>query len=186
MAHMVKCKFCGESFDRDKVQAVRISERRYAHFTCVDESEVDKYEKVPLVEKKERKKKEKTKEDEDLDKLKGYIMKLYGTTFVNPRIQKQIKQYHEEFNYSYSGILKSLIYFYEVKGNSTDKFGNTIGIVPYIYDDAKKYFYALFMAQLSNQQVSVAKQTKVVEYTIQQPQQKKQKVKLFKFEEEEE
>ena len=32
--HKVKCIICGQSFDRDKVQAVRVGARRYAHQTC--------------------------------------------------------------------------------------------------------------------------------------------------------
>ena len=32
MAHMVKCKVCGKSFDRDKIQAVKVGANRYAHF----------------------------------------------------------------------------------------------------------------------------------------------------------
>ena len=34
MAHNVICPKCGIKFDRDKIQAVKISARRYGHATC--------------------------------------------------------------------------------------------------------------------------------------------------------
>lgn len=173
--HNVKCKFCLETFDRDKVQAVQVSARRYAHLRCVPEQDKEKYQLVPLANSK----------DSDLIQLEEYIMKLFDTTYINPRIRKQIKQFHEEYNYSYTGILKSLSYFYEVKHNSTEKYGETLGIVPYIYEDARRYYYALYMAQLSNQQVEVQQKIQVVEYTIPQPQPKKKEIKFFTFKEDE-
>ena len=34
MAHPVKCKYCGQTFDRDKVEHVQVSKARYAHIEC--------------------------------------------------------------------------------------------------------------------------------------------------------
>ena len=33
--HKVKCTECGEMFDRDKVTTVRVSNKRYAHSSCI-------------------------------------------------------------------------------------------------------------------------------------------------------
>ena len=40
MAHNVKCAVCGETFDRDKIQAVRHGARRYAHLRCCPNGEL--------------------------------------------------------------------------------------------------------------------------------------------------
>ena len=53
MSHYVKCPKCGETFDRDIIQAVRINGRRYGHAKCYP----DNNNFVPLVEKKYRKNK---------------------------------------------------------------------------------------------------------------------------------
>ena len=53
MAHYVICSICGKRFDRDKVQAVKSSARRYAHQSCCPQGEI-----VPLPQV-----------DEDLQKL---------------------------------------------------------------------------------------------------------------------
>ena len=139
---MVICTVCKERFDRDKIQAVKSGARRYAHFKCKQDGEI-----VPLPQV-----------DEDLLKLEQYIKHLLDEEYVNPRVRKQINNFKEEYNFSYSGILKSLIYFYEVKGNSKDKARETggIGIVPFVYKEARQYYFDLFMAQNQNQSKDVA------------------------------
>ena len=66
--------------------------------------------------------------------------------YVDARIQLQIKQYINDYNFTYSGIRKALIYFYEIKGNSIDKANGGIGIVPYVYKNAYNYYLALWQA----------------------------------------
>ena len=39
MAHKVKCYYCGQTFDRDKVLFVRVGQRRYAHMECAKEED---------------------------------------------------------------------------------------------------------------------------------------------------
>lgn len=154
MSHYVICKVCGERFDRDVVQAVKVGARRYAHQTCFPTGEI-----VPLPQK-----------DPDLVELEEYITKLLGKDYNQARVKKQIKDFKEENHFSYSGILKSLVYFYEVKGNSIDKANGGIGIVPFVYQDAYNYYYDLFMAQSRNEQKDVADiVSKTREITIRPP-----------------
>lgn len=193
MAHNVKCLWCGEVFDCEVEQAVKPRSNRYGHLKCMPEGE--NYELVPmptaeeLMEraKKKRTRKKSTKKpqkDQDLVQLETYIIKLFNVDYVPPRIQRQIKQYHEEYHYTYSGILKTLVYFFEVQNGSTEQYGNTIGIVPYVYDKARQYFYTVYMAQHLNKNLTKEQtKTKVVEYTIPAPKHRHKKIKLFTFEE---
>ena len=119
ISHKVKCLYCGQIFDRDKVPFIQVSKRRYAHKEC-SMSEDEK----------------KLQENKDREELYDYIMKLFNISFVDPKIQKQIKKYIEENNYTYSGIKKALVYFFEIKGNSVEKANGGIGIVPYVYTQA--------------------------------------------------
>lgn len=158
MSHYVICSKCGSKFDRDKVQAVRTGTRRYAHATC-DPTNTDF---VPLLVKEE---------DPELTKLKDYINQKFGKNANWAQINRQIKIYTTENNYSLSGILKSLVYFYDVKNNSIDKSNGAIGIVPFVYQDAYNYYYSLFIAQSQNQQKDVSKiVSKVKEIIIPLPQ----------------
>ena len=166
MAHMVKCTVCGESFDRDKVQAVKSGARRYAHYTCLPEGEL-----VPLPN---------TVVDQDLVDLENYIKNLLGDDYNPARVKKQIKDYKNEYNYSYSGMLKALVWFYEVKGNSIEKANGGIGILPFVYQDAYNYYYSLYLAQLVNEEKDVNQyKTKVREIVIKSPSVAEKPVRLF-------
>ena len=170
MAHMVKCAVCGVSFDRDKIQAVKAGARRYAHHTCMPDGEL-----VPL---------QLPQVDPELEKLVEYTKNLLGKDYNAARVKKQIKDFKDEYGYSYSGMLKSLVYFYEVKGNSKDKANGGIGIVPFIYNDAYNYYLNLFLANQQNINKDVKSYTsKVKEITIKAPVIAISK-KLFNFDDE--
>ena len=170
MAHQVKCLYCVKTFDRDKVPFIQVSKRRYAHKEC-SMSEDEK----------------KLQENKDREELYDYIMKLFNISFVDPKIQKQIKKYIEENNYTYSGIKKALVYFFEIKGNSVEKANGGIGIVPYVYTQAYNYYYSLWLAQQKNEDKIVQEYIpKVKEIVIPIPEKNPRKRKLFSFLDDEE
>ena len=75
MSHYVICAICQERFNRDRIQAIKISARRYAHAQCAEDSGT-KGELMPVLPQKEKKKteekeKKEVKQDEDLVKAIG-------------------------------------------------------------------------------------------------------------------
>ena len=165
MAHRVKCYYCGKTFDRDKEEFVLVSTRRYAHKSCADGAQKSEFQEV-----------------KDKEELEAYIMKLFNTEYVDARIQKQIKQYKEDYNFSYSGMRKALYYFYEIKGNSLEKSNGGIGILPYIYKRAHDYYYALWQAQQNNVTKDIqAYVPKVKEIVIPNPERQVKQRQLFTF-----
>lgn len=169
MAHKVKCLYCEKVFDRDKIPFIQIG-RRYAHQECALSAE-----------------EKKTQEERDKQDLDNYIIQLLKIDYIDARIRKQIKTYVEEYNYTYSGIKKALIYFYEIKGNNIEKANGGIGIVPYVYKNAFDYYYALWQAQQQNQGKKINEyQPKIIEVVIPRPQRKIKQRKLFTFLDEEE
>ncbi len=142
MAHYVTCIYCKQQFNRDKEATHKISERRYAHQKCFEEHEANK-----------------SQEEKDLDALEKYVMKLFDEPFVNARVKKQIKDFQQTYHYTYSGMLKTLIWWYEIKGNSTELSNGGIGIIPFIYQQACDYYYALYLAQIANEEKDVKKYT---------------------------
>ena len=169
MAHIVTCVYCKQRFDRDKFPYVQVSARRYAHQEC----SLTEEQKI-------------SKEEQDKIDLENYILKLFKVDYVDARVRKQIKQYREEFNYTYSGIRKALTYFYEVKGHSIEKANGGIGIVPYVYQHAYNYYLALWQAQQKNQDKVLNDYVpRVKEIVIPRPQRKVKKRELFTFLDEE-
>ena len=157
---MVKCLYCGEQFDRASEPCVKIG-RRYAHKKCSDsQSEEDK------------------KEQKDKSDFFEYVKTVYGSDYNYISIQKQAENYIKQYNFTYSGMLKSLKWFYEIKHADKESANGRIGIIPYIYEDAKKYYYELFLAQQRNKDVKgYCLQTK--EIVIASPRIPKTPPKLF-------
>ena len=149
---------------------IQVSKRRYAHKEC-SMSEDEK----------------KLQENKDREELYDYIMKLFNISFVDPKIQKKIKKYIEENNYTYTGIKKALVYCFEIKGNSVEKANGGIGIVPYVYTQAYNYYYSLWLAQQKNEDKVVQEYIpKVKEIVIPIPEKNPRKRKLFSFLDDEE
>lgn len=187
MAHMVTCTVCKQQFDRDKIEAVKMSARRYAHATCVlkQGSLEDKAKAEQILA-------EQAKQQKDLIALEEYIKKMFGAEediALIIRIRKQINTFRDEYKYTYSGILKSLIYFYEIKGNKIDKANGGIGIVPYVYDEAKTYYQRLWKTHQINQAKSIEQYVipsqRIVKIAIPTPRLRTRN-KLFSFLDEEE
>lgn len=168
--HKVKCKYCGVEFDRDKESFIQISPRRYAHPKCHQEADNNK-----------------SQEQKDQEELEKYIMKLFNETYLNARVKKQIKDFKEEYNYTYSGMLKTLIYWYEVKGNSIEKANGGIGIIPYVYKDSMNYYYSLYLAAIANQDKNIEKYKPLIkEFSIESPRTLKKEIHLFNLDDMEE
>ena len=135
---MVQCFYCGEKFDANSEPFEKVNSRRYAHASC--------YNKAYGVEDEKAK---------DKKALEEYIKKLFGFGAIPVKINKQIATYVHEHNYTYSGILKTLKYFYEVKHGSIELANEGIGIVPYCYSEASKYYYAIWEAQQKNENIDM-------------------------------
>ena len=169
MAHFVVCLYCQKRFDTEQEPFVKPNKVRYAHKSCADLREASK-----------------TQEERDKEALEKYILKLLDEPYLSARVKKQIKEYQEQYQYTYSGMLKSLIWFYEIKGHSTEKANGGIGIIPYIYKDACNYYYNLYLAQQYNENKEITEQKNIKEITILSPQVERKKIRLFSFENDEE
>ena len=127
---MVKCPYCNEFFDRNSISNTKIG-RRYYHITCYEQYQNNL-----------------TQEDKDEIALYEYIKILYGKKYNYILIKKQIENFHKQ-GYSFNGMKLSLKWFYEIKHHSVED-SNGIGIIPYVFEDAKKYYYNLYLSQLAN------------------------------------
>lgn len=166
---MCKCAVCNTEFDRNSIQAVKYGARRYAHFECYKEGEL-----VPMEKPKSN--------NPDMDALTDYIKEKYKDKANWVLIKKQIKDY-EKKGYTLTGILSTLKYIFDVKHNSVDKSNGGIGLVEYVYEDAKKYYYNIWLAQQENETKTFI--AKVKEYIIRPPKRKSAKKEINWGEEDE-
>lgn len=142
-AHKVKCLYCGQIFDINKEPFEKPRANRYAHKNCHEKALNGK-----------------TQEEKDYEALIEYIKQLFNNN-PNPRVWKQLKEYREikdkegNHKYSYSGMLKTLIWWYEIRHNEIERANGAIGIIPYIYDDAMKYYFSLYLAHVANEEKDI-------------------------------
>lgn len=150
MAHVVKCRICGERFDRDIFPYVMHSTRTYSHAHCA----LDKWEKEGcngekptvidpknfakcmyceklidltkdeyvhprdnLYAHKECQDLEDKRPKSDRENLEKYVANLFDEDFCPAKLQRQLTKIETEYGFTSSGMLKSLIYFYDIKGN---------------------------------------------------------------------
>lgn len=130
--HIVKCYICGKDFDRDKVPSHQ-NGRRYAHVECWARAEASK-----------------STDDKQREDLEQYILQLLNLPAITPKIKRQINSFHNEYKYTYTGIKKALIYHFEVKHGDIKQANGGIGIVPYVYEQARAYYYQIWLAQQQN------------------------------------
>ena len=133
---IVKCLYCGLQFDRLSEPNIKIG-RRYAHKSCYESQDAEEL------------KKQKDKHD-----FFEYIKTIYGSDYNYISISKQAENYIKQYNFTYRGMLKSLKWFYEVKNGNKESSNGRIGIIPYVYEDAKKYYYDLYLAQQRNKDIN--------------------------------
>ena len=117
MAHKVKCKYCGLTFDRDVEECVKIN-TRYAHSECYAKGQ----QAAALEEEKYR-------------KITDLIVTLDKGEIDWARVGSQIKRFLNN-GMTYDGIYYTLYYFHIIKKNKY----KSVGIVPYVYDEAKRYY----------------------------------------------
>ena len=132
--HMVKCLFCGKQFDAKEEEKdivwYKPRSNRYAHIECGKQKDA-----------------EKTQEEKDYDKLYHYVKDNQKENFDYIRFKKVVDAWKKDYNFTYNGMYYSLIYFYEVKNNSKIKLQEgSIGIIPFVYNDAKNYYYNIYVA----------------------------------------
>lgn len=115
MGRIVKCAHCGCNMDKDS--SIRYKDKNYHPECC--------------------------REVKEKEKVTDYICSLFNLKKPGPRNYTLLKRYIEQEGYTYKGIFYSLKYFYEVQKHDTKKSNESIGIVPYVYEEAQKYFEEL-------------------------------------------
>lgn len=91
-----------------------------------------------FAKEKEKQRNQSTGEDAQLQ-LYNYICLLFNIKELTPFLNAQLQKMFRENKFTYDGVLFTLKYFFEIKGNPVDiKYG--IGIVPIMYEEAKQFY----------------------------------------------
>ena len=169
MARTCKCCICeepiGESEEKTKIK------NRYAHIRCFNvhmttlTHEKEKELKQSSTDKKEKKKtpsperkdiKQPLSEEEYKSK-QGYYQKLrqlLDTEDIPTKIYAITEQIMKKYDsYTFEGMLQTLIYL-ELKEKTLQ--GDIVGIIPFYYEEAQKYFKELKTVEENNCNANVS------------------------------
>lgn len=149
--HLVKCFYCGETFDADKEPYVKVkNDRRYAHQHCFENQDAQVIQ-----------------EQKDKDLFYEYIKRIYGKDYNFMLINKQAESYIQRYGYTWSGMAGTLHWFYDIRHGSTEEGHGGVGIIPFVYDQAKEYYITIAKAEQSNKEVKNVREP--VFFSIQSP-----------------
>ena len=120
----VKCLHCTVLIDRAVDEYTQVN-KRYIHISCLKEVDTDKNTRK---------------------ELNSFLLVIFENDVNFGIVGKQIKSFETDYKYTLSGILGTLHYCYSVK---KIKFTSSqgIGIVPFLYKEAKKYFQTVERGQ---------------------------------------
>lgn len=116
--HIVKCLYCGKTFDKREVEWVKPNGNRYAHKECAQKEELKKGIVLQIHEK---------------------MKSVLGAKYNKTKIDRQIKELTNQGK-TVNGILQTLNYWYDVKGDDGSNAKGGIGIVEWIYGEALEYY----------------------------------------------
>ena len=138
MPQLVKCIYCKMTLDKKDAVQPNPNVYRYAHKACFDKYQASL-----------------SQAEKDYNELENYIKKLFDINVLNATITKQIKTFRENFELTYTGILKTLQWWTEVKKEKFEDKNYGIAIVPYIYDEAKEYYQSMYNAEQANSKIDL-------------------------------
>ena len=111
---LVTCYYCKSQKNKiEKSEAVRINDKNF-HPKCA-------------------------KLYQDKKELQELICEIFNLKAPGPKNNAYISKFYNE-GMTFRGMKYSLEYFYKIKKNSIEKSNEGIGIIPYIYEEAKQYY----------------------------------------------
>ena len=75
----------------------------------------------------------------DRKELYETICRIFNIKAPGPKNNAFVSKFFHE-GMTYKGMTGTLIYFYDIKKNSIKNSNEGIGIIPYVYEEAKKYY----------------------------------------------
>jgi len=124
MARKAICPKCNKPIEvKDNFKLYK--NKKY-HISCYKEVVQEVYQKTNT-------------QQDDKQELYQYICGIFNIKELTPLIKVQIEKYYIENEFTYSGMLYTLKYFFDVLENDISKCEG-IGIIPYMYQEAKEFY----------------------------------------------
>lgn len=135
MAKSVMCRECGGRFNKELLKEnedwIMPSKNWYYHKDCYE---------AWVTKRSDKKNISSIKNDEEyIRDIFDYLSRDLKVSYDGGKVRSQINNFIKQGKKA-KGILFSLIYFYDIQNGDWNNSNGGIGIVPYIYDDARAYW----------------------------------------------
>lgn len=150
---MALCSYCKKEITSPQYKTFK--KKKY-HYDCFNRLVTD-VESNSAMQQKIATKSE--KEKTEFDNLISYICNLFSIEKPTSLIEKQIADFKKKYGYTYTGMQETLRYFYELGDNKISKEQITIGIIPYLYDEAKRFAYNSYQINEKNMSAEIIEKT---------------------------
>lgn len=127
MAKLPKCPYCNQDIQPNEPK--KPYKGRHYHATCYK-----KYCAEIYVQNQGN--------TDSKQQLYDYICTLFSIKELSPFLTAQLRKFENEYNMTYDGMWFSLKYYFEILDNKPEP-KKGIGIIPYIYDEAKRFYQKL-------------------------------------------
>lgn len=183
-----KCVICNELLDEQGVQY----KGRYVHQKCFNiamktlqkdkNKEIDKVREKKKVGRKAKPKvelKEALSEEEYQKKQQyyNYLRGLVEGQELSAKIYVLTEDYIGRYQFTYDSMYQTLVYLHEIIEKELT--GDVVGIIPYYYSEAAKYFESIDKVAELNKDIDISKMYKEKTILIQP---KKKKIKQIDIE----
>lgn len=91
--------------------------------------------------------------------LSEYLCGVFRLEGLTPLLQKQLTEFHEEKGWTWESIHKAARYFFSLS-NPQGEQPVTLGILPFIYDEAMDYYRTVSTAEEYNRSVYLENRTR--------------------------
>ena len=138
---MPSCRECHVEIDKEKDDWIMPSKNYYYHRTCYETWKA----RMPETD------------DDWVPRIYDFLARDLKVSYNYFMCEQQRKKFGKDYKINNKGIYFTLKYFYEIKGNAWEKGHGGLGIVPYVFEDAKAYWVAQerqrhgFMKELEEQ-----------------------------------
>ena len=127
---LVTCAFCGEkTVDKKSSNYIRYKDKNFHKECGLKQQEKDNFFK--------------------------YVCEIFKLKSPGPKIYSQANSFVQYKHYTYKGMQYTLEYIYKViqKKDNQPFDAKSIGLIPYYYEEAKKYFTKIEIKKENNQKI---------------------------------
>lgn len=151
----MKCDYCNEQITSISYKTLN---KKHFHKDCYVKylKELEEKNKVQKEQSSRLINKDKTSQLQELEK---FMCDKWNINSVPYLVSKHIDDMVNQNNYSYLGILQALIYYYDILDNPPYE-RPSVGIVPYVYDEAQRFYYEVDRVNANN------KDREIVEHNV--------------------